>query len=161
VLNTYTNYIDRKMIKVNNNIFHFRKSDASAYLLFYIVLPVTITYLSLKVLSVDISSSVYCYVTILVSTLNNLYDAANRWDYGIKTVRNSKIIFMYVFDIIVAIYCVYVIMSILIVKNLDCREDWLLYAYIVTCIIALWDIVATFARETTLTKAISNGNGGE
>lgn len=152
------------MIKVNNNInnniFHFRKADAAAYLLFYIVLPVTITYLSLEVLSTDISATVYCYVTIFVSTLNNLYDAANRWDYGTKTVRNSKIIFMYVFDIIVAIYCVYIIMSLLIVEELDCRKDWLLCAYIVTCLIALWDIVATFARETVLTKTISNGNGG-
>jgi len=144
---------------VNSNIFHSKKGDAVAYLIFYISFPIAITYLSLKVFPEDVTSGVYCYVTFLVSILNNLYDAANRWDYGAKTKRNSKIFFMYVFDVIAGIYCLYIVLSVLVTHDFGYRNDIILCAYIVTCLIALWDIVATFARETTLTKAIADVGG--
>lgn len=139
---------------MTNNIFDSRMGDATAYMVFYIVIPVLITLFSLHVFPTDLVSGVYCYVTILVSALNGIYDGANRWRSGIKSRRNAKIFAILVFNGIVAVYCLYVIFSVLIMNKMDCRNDCILFFYGGTCFIAIWDFVASFLKDMTLKKEI-------
>ena len=59
-----------------SNIFYYRKGDGAAYLVFYIFIPVVVTAVSLLAFPENNISMVYCYVTILVSALNSIYDSA-------------------------------------------------------------------------------------
>lgn len=63
---------------VEGNIFGFKKLDGAAYLAFYILIPVIVTIASLNVLSSESIAMAYCYMTILISSLNSIYDAGNR-----------------------------------------------------------------------------------
>lgn len=137
-----------------NNIFDSRVGDATGYLAFYVVIPVLITVMSLRVFPTKLVSGVYCYVTIFVNVLNGIYDGANRWRSGIKCRRNAKILAILFFDGIVAVYCLYVIFSVLIMNNMDCRNDCILFVYVGTCFIAIWDFVASFLKDVTLKKEI-------
>lgn len=139
---------------MNDNIFNFKIGDAVAYFVFYVIIPVLVTYISLKVFPSDITSGLYCYVTILVSILNNVYDGAGRWRSGIKSRRNAKVLTIWVSDGVVGIYCLYVIFSVLIVNNMNCRQDWLLFAYAGVVSVALWDMGTSFLKDITLKKEI-------
>ncbi len=145
-------------MSVTNNIFDSRRGDATAYLFFYVVIPVIITFISLHVFPTDLVSGVYCYVTILVSVLNGIYDGANRWHSGIKSRRNAKIFAILVSNGIIAVYCFYVIFSVLIIKNMDCRSDFILFFYGITCAVAGWDFVASFLKDVTLKKEIGGAS---
>lgn len=138
----------------SNNIFDFKIGDATAYLVFYGIIPVLVTYMSLRVFPSDITSGVYCYVTILVSVLNAIYDGAGRWRGGIKCRRNAKIFAIWFSNAIVGVYCVYITFSVLMVKNTECRRDGWLFAYGIAAAVALWDAGVAFARNITLKKEI-------
>ena len=139
---------------MTNNIFDSRMGDAAAYMVFYIVLPVLITFFSLDAFPTDLVAGVYCYVTILVSALNGIYDGANRWRSGIKSRRNAKILAILIFNGIIAVYCLYIIFSVLIMKKMDCRNDCILFFYGGTCFVAIWDFIASFLKDVTLKKEI-------
>lgn len=147
---------------MNSNIFNFRIGDATAYLVFYIVIPVVVTYITLRVLSTDMVSGVYCYVTILVSILNGIYDAANRWNVGIKGIRNTKIFVIYLSNGVVGIYCLYIIFYMLIMHEMGPRPDMILFAYLGTCFVAIWDAASAFVKDMSLKDAVTDqGTGGE
>ena len=76
---------------ISENIFDFRKGDSIAYFALYVLVPVIITWVSLKTLSTDDVSIIYCYMTILISALNSIYDGANRWNSKYKSIRNARI----------------------------------------------------------------------
>lgn len=143
---------------MTNNIFDSRMGDATAYLAFYVVIPVLITFVSLRVFPTDLVSGVYCYVTILVSVLNGIYDGANRWRSGIKSRRNAKILAILIFNGIVAVYCLYVFFSVLIMHKMECRNDFILLVYMGTCVVATWDFVASFLKDVTLKKEIGGAS---
>jgi len=143
---------------VSNNIFNSRRGDATAYLVFYVVIPIIITVISLHIFPTDLISGVYCYVTILVSVLNGIYDGANRWYSGVKSRRNAKILVILVSNGIVSIYCLYVIFSVLIMKKMDCRNDFILFFYGGTCVVAGWDIIASFLKDVTLKREIGGAD---
>lgn len=141
---------------INGNMFAFRKGDGAAYCVFYIVIPVAITCISLTAFPKDDVQAVYCYVTILVSAFNCIYDAANRWRSGVKTFKNSKLFLVIVSTSVVAAYCIVVILSMLITEDTSCRSDGWLLAYIVASIIAFGDIVACFARDTAWKACVAS-----
>ena len=128
---------------ITNNVFNFRKGDASAYLVLYIVLPILITCLSIKYPTNNIAT-VYCYLTIFVSAVNGIYDAANRW-VG-KSFRNVKL-FVIIFGCTgVCIYTAYVILSLLITEAVS-KCDGFLLSYVLVLLIALPDCIACFAAD--------------
>lgn len=139
---------------MTNNIFNSKMGDATAYLVFYVIIPILITFMSLRVFPTDLVSGVYCYVTILVSLLNGIYDGANRWCSGVKSRRNAKILAIFIFNGIVAVYCLYIIFSVLIMEKMDCRNDCILFFYVGTCLVAGWDFVVSFLKDVTLSKEI-------
>lgn len=143
---------------MSDNIFDSRMGDATAYLVFYVVIPVVITFVSLRVFPTDLTSGVYCYVTILVNVLNGIYDGSGRWLSGTKSRRNAKIFAIFIFDGIVAVYCLYVVFSVLIMNKIDCRNDCILFSYVGTCCVASWDFVASFLKDVTLKKEIGGAN---
>lgn len=145
---------------VEGNIFDFKKLDGAAYLVFYILIPVIVTVVSLNVLSTEDTAIAYCYMTILISSLNSIYDAGNRWQSGIKTIRNTKIFVIIISNTVISIYCFWVIMQILISQGTYdiCRWDWILLVYFIAIIIALGDIVGCFASDMVLRDCIKKGD---
>lgn len=137
-----------------NNIFGTSKGDASAYIMFYIIIPVLITFISLRAFPSDIISGVYCYVTIFVSATNGIYDGANRWLHEQKCRKNAKISVIFVCNIFVMIYCLYIIFSVLIQNQMPPRCDILLIVYIGTCLVACWDFGSLWLKDVTLKKEI-------
>lgn len=128
---------------VRNNIFNFRKGDASAYLVLYIILPILITCLSIKYPSDNIATT-YCYLTIFVSAVNGIYDAANRW-IG-KSFKNVKLFIAILGCSGVCIYTLYVIFSLLITKAVT-KYDGFLLIYLLVLFIALPDVIACFMAD--------------
>lgn len=139
---------------IKNNIFTFKKGDGVAYLILYILIPVTITAVSLSVLPKDSISIIYCYITILINALNSMYDVSNRWNSGKKTVNNSKLFIILLSDLVVAGYCGYVVLNILISKNIGCRVDWIFLVYFFTVVVAIVDIGACFAYDMALRDCV-------
>lgn len=137
---TYTSWI-------NANIFNFRKGDSIAYLSLYIVIPVIITWISLQVLPMDNISIIYCYLTILISSLNSIYDSANRWNSATRSIYNLKLFIIMLSNLIIIIYCFYVVMYILISQSTNCRCDWILFSYIFATIISLVDAISCFTND--------------
>lgn len=132
---------------INANIFNFRKGDSIAYLSLYIVIPVIITWISLQVLPMDNISIIYCYLTILISSLNSIYDSANRWNSATRSVYNLKLFIIMLSNLIITIYCFYVVMYILISQSTNCRCDWILFSYIFAIIISLVDAINCFTND--------------
>jgi len=141
---------------IDGNIFAFKKGDGAAYLFFYILIPVAITWSSLTVFPEDDVQAVYCYITILVSALNCIYDAANRWCSGVKTFKNSKLLLVIVSTVIVVAYCIAIIFSMLITKTARCRNDIWLLTYFIAVAVALGDVVACFATDTAWKACVSS-----
>lgn len=65
-------------ITEENNIFRLRVADALAYLVFYVAIPIFTAYASLARQSMSNVERMYSYVTIMISSLNCIYDACSR-----------------------------------------------------------------------------------
>ena len=139
---------------IHNNIYGYRKIDGIMYLAFYIIIPVIVTALSLYFFPTLNTAAVYCYITILISSLNCAYDAANRWKSGKKTVINTKLVIMLIPVIIISIYCFFEILYISLTAQIDFRIDWVLCVYFFTIAVALIDIVSCFVQEMALRDCI-------
>lgn len=139
---------------IQNNIFGFRKGDGSAYLTLYIIIPVIMTVVSLSSLPRDNVSIIYCYVTIFISAVNGIYDGALRWDASKKSIYNAKILLIFISNMIVAVYCMYVFLYILIQRNTGCRMDYILLIYILTITVAFFDVVSCFMRGVAWTDCL-------
>ena len=135
-----------------SNIFKFKKYDGILYLFFYIAIPIIVTAISLTVFPKDEMAIVYFYLTILISAFNALYDIVNRWNFDEKTMTNAKLFFMGVSVIVIVGYCLVEIIGMLISKWFPYRADWILCAYFVAVVIALWDIIACFSRDIALAE---------
>lgn len=152
----------REMVAVSDNIFNSKNSDAVLYLVFYLFIPIVITYISLRTFSDNIVSGIYCYVTILVSALNGIYDATNRWDGTAKSVRNTKVFMIFLSNGVVAAYCVFVVLSVLISQSMVCRCDWILLAYGGTCLVSMWDFVGAVSKNLAIREVVNADHvGGE
>ncbi len=136
---------------IQGNIFGRKKLDGTLYIIFYIIIPVIITAWSLYAFPEDITAGTYCYLTILISALNCLYDAINRWKSE-RTIINVKLFIMILSIATVAIYCLYVIIGMLLTGNLIQRLDILLCVYFITIAIALWDFVCCIAGDLAMKK---------
>lgn len=134
----------------NNNIYDLNKRDGILYLIFIILIPVIITYISLKSFPSDRTAAVYCYLSILISALNSLYDITNRWKYKQRSMVNTKLFIMALPIIIVIAYCMYGVFCNLLTPNMNNRSDIWLYTYFLTIGIAIGDILACFAQDMVL-----------
>lgn len=132
---------------IDHNIFGFKKADGVAYLVFYVGIPVAMTLINLSIFPADDLSGLYFYVTILVSALNCIYDAGNRWVPGKRALKNTKLFWMMFFTGIVAVYCAVVILRTLIEHNGLYRCDCFLLAYIVVVVISAVDSFNCFSVE--------------
>ena len=140
---------------LENNIFNLKKGDGIAYLAFYIIIPVIITSVSLVAFPEDDNvSAIYCYITILISALNCIYDGANRWDDK-KSIRNTKLLAILLMTGIVASYCLFVIIYILITETTKCRYDRILCLYFGAVLVSFLDIGACFIKDIELKRLVS------
>lgn len=146
-------------IFVDENIYKFKKGDAVAYFVFYLLIPITITTISLvQNKGNSLENSIYCYMTILISSLNAMYDGANRW-VSRKTPQNIKIFIIFLSNSIVSVYCIFVILEMLILDNTDLFQcDWIFFSYIGSVCVTLFDIVACFTKDMALSSYIKEGN---
>lgn len=141
---------------INHNIYSYKKADSIMYFFFYIVIPITVTAISLYSFPEDTTSAIYCYITILISALNCWYDGANRWVTGQKSIINVKIFVMLLFVTIISVYCIVIILSILILQEVKFRVDGVLCFYFVTVVVALIDIACCVAKEMTLKTHVAS-----
>lgn len=132
--------------KINANIFDGKMLDSSLYLIFYVIIPVIVTVFSLIEFPTETVPGIYCYVTILVSGLNGIYDASNRWRSQEKSRRNGKILAIGICDVVVVFYCFAVIISALIASSVNFRWDWILLVYIGTIVIVLNDALVSVSQ---------------
>lgn len=137
------------------NIFNFNKVDAVAYLALYILIPCFVTSLSLLDYPNEIREIIYCYLSILISALNCIYDASNRW-IAKKSLKNGKLFLIIIGSFTIAGYCILVIFSILLVEQGWIRCDYFLLIYFLVVIIAIIDIVCCFTKEIAWTKCIDD-----
>lgn len=142
---------------INENIFNSKKGDGIAYTVLYIIVPVVVTAVSLSALPEDDISIIYCYMTILISALNGIYDGWGRWNIGQKSIRNTKLFIILLSNAVVSIYCFVIIMYILIAKSTSYRHDWILLAYSIAIIVSLYDVFGCFARDMVLRVCVKNG----
>lgn len=141
---------------IGGNIFAFKKGDGAAYSIFYILIPIAITYISLNVSSGNNIQAVYCYVTILVSAFNCIYDAANRWCSGKKTIKNSKLLLVIASTAVVAAYCIVVIFSMLITSTTAFRHDVWLLTYFFAAAVSFGDCITCFATDTAWRACVAS-----
>lgn len=132
---------------VENNIFHCNKGDGVAYLVLYIVIPVLITALSLITMSkTDKIAEIYCYLSIMISAFNCIYDGANRWD-KVKSGRNAKLFLIFICNVIVALYCIIEILQIFLLKKVIFKLEYIFLIYIVVIAVALYDLYICFGQD--------------
>ncbi len=142
---------------VQGNIYNFRKHDGALYFVFYIIIPVIVTAWSLYALPDDSVAGAYCYLTILISALNCLYDAVNRWQDE-RSVINVKLAIMMASVAIVAIYCFAVLVGILVTAAANpeapsaLRADAFFCVYFGTIMIALFDFGCCFVSAFPIRK---------
>lgn len=123
------------------NIFHGKLVDGCLYFVFYIVLPIIITSVSLLALeNADLINIAACYLTIFISSSGCIYDAINRWDDRDGIERNRKLFVMILFLVCAVIYCLVVILGTLLAQ-IDLRNDYFLLAYVFSNVIAIMDLV--------------------
>ena len=138
-----------------NNIFNSRTGDAAAYLVFYIIIPISITCISLYTLSGDIISITYFYTTIMVSALNCIYDGANRRSES-KSLKNLKLLFICISSGLVIVYCIVEILYILITNTTCARWDFALLAYLPTGVIGIVDLGFCCSKNVALYEYIDS-----
>ena len=134
---------------INSNIFKYNKADSGAYFFFYILIPVIVTVVSLKVSSTEYTAVAYCYLSILISAFNCLYDSGNRWT-GEHSMENTKLFIMMFANVIIVGYCLYVIFCVLVLKDVTCRKDGILYAYMLSVAISVGDIMACYFKDMAI-----------
>ena len=134
----------------HNNIYNHRLTDCMLYLILYIIIPIIITGVSLYSLDNSVAPAVYCYLTIFISAANCIYDAINRWKHDEKSVINTKIVIIILFTGIVFVYCIFEIISILILEKVEFRFDCFLWAYFGAVIVVLIDIASCFAKNLAI-----------
>lgn len=139
------------------NIFNFKKYDAFLYIILYGIVPVVVTFLSLKHAADTSLKLVYCYTTILISAAGSFYDAVNRWKSNVRSFLNLKILFILVPDIIICGYCGYEIMS-YIIGEIMYPCDYVLCAYFAAILIVFTDFCMCFTREISIGNVIELQN---
>ena len=134
-----------------NNIFEGKTADAVAYFVFYIVIPILVTVVGLFNFNTasDSISIAYFYITIMISSLNCIYDASNRKVEG-KTVKNFKINLICIFSGVVSIYCFSEMLFIMNLKNISFRFDYILLAYFGVAIIGCYDFITCMFKDAAL-----------
>lgn len=141
------------------NIFNYNKLDASLYMIFYLVIPILITSISIYTTLSEVVALAYCYLSILISALNGIYDAINRWKSFIKTVHNTKILLIILANGAVCVYCLYIVLYTLMKNKIPARCDLFLLAYLVTIVISAWDFWNCIANELALKEYYEEGDG--
>lgn len=123
-----------------SNIFDFKLGDSIAYAVLYLFLPVIITVTSLIAFPENTASAAYCYVSIMISAINAIYDNALRWLPKEKaTFKNIKLLIMLIPNTIIAGYALFEILAILATQNIAWRFDGILLVYFIAVLVAFSD----------------------
>lgn len=155
-----------------NNIFRMKAGDGGTYIVLYMFIPVIVTFVSLKILgNTNVISIAYFYFTVLFSAISCIYDLYSRHDFGISTRRNTKMVFVAIPCVIIAVYSILEILTILISHECTFRFDWIFYFYFFSFAITFWDLVLCYSHIAIFHGFISeyvaekeqndDANGGE
>lgn len=139
-----------------NNIFRFKRWDATTYAILYIVVPVLVAFASLLTLPTEYSAAAYCYFSIAISAANCIYDACSRWESNISSLRNAKLGSIIFVSFIALSYSFFQFIVILTGKTLAFRYDQVLLFYLLAVLIASLDFIALFAKDMALFTVIKN-----
>lgn len=124
------------------NIFDFRLGDSIAYFCLYILVPVIITTVSIMDISDSPAPAAYCYLSILVSALNSIYDNFLRWTPKDEpTFKNAKLLCLLIPNLVVGAYCLIEVFVILATQSVIIRFDVLLLVYAISIFVAAGDFI--------------------
>lgn len=144
---------------LKDNLFRFRVWDAGAYFFLYLLIPVIISYVSLKTAR-EQPEIIYSYLSILISALNCIYDAANRWNTESKSIINLKLLVMIIVLAVISAYCIYMIIAKLLNLSGGIFFDEIFYVYYIIAAIAIVDIMVCLGRGVALKAYIKEHNRG-
>ena len=136
-----------------HNIFLFRPWDGCLYLFCYLIIPIVTTVVSLFFSTQTYASTVYCYVSIFICTLNCIYDAINRFD-EIKSVKNLKLAIIIFVSFISTIYSIVVVFVSLVSGEIIWTYDWCLLSYLIAAGIAFMDVLTCLFHKACLPSAV-------
>ena len=132
---------------IKSNIFNNAVLDASLYLIFYIAIPITMGFISMKISKDKPLDRIYCYIGLIINACGCGYDLINRRENQEKSVKNTKLWIMGAFVIAVIIACL--IGIILVTLRLPTEvPDILLFSYFVVVFVALSDIIPSLISHS-------------
>lgn len=94
----------------------------------------------------DKVAEIYCYISIMISACNCIYDGANRWDKG-KSIRNTKIFLIHMCNGIIALYCIAEVLQMTLLGNVLVENEYIFLTYFIAIAIALHDIYMCFGQD--------------
>ena len=131
-----------------HNVFDFSVGDSIAYVCLYLVLPVLITTCSLFAFPENTTSAAYCYVSVLISAINAIYDNALRWTpQDNPTFKNVKLLCILFPNALIALYCLFEILVILVIQSIHLRCDGILLIYVIVVLVAGNDFFECLKRR--------------
>ena len=140
--------------KKEDNIFDLKIWNSSGYLVFYIFLPVLVTGISLFCLSGNSYDTVYFYLTVLISSLNCIYDGSTRWKSNDKCFRNTKLLIICIAAGIVACYCVAIVLFTVVSHRIPNTHNlnYFFLAYLGVIIVGFEEITKCWAECVALSS---------
>ena len=77
-----------------SNMFLFRRWDGLCYIFFYIIIPIVLALIGLHTSQND-AALANCYLSIVISALNCLYDTFGRWNDNMPTKKIKLSVIMF------------------------------------------------------------------
>ena len=108
---------------MDDNIFSNGIIDGLAYFILYFIIPVAIIVVDWHSTSGQNFISGYAYFSMLVCVSNCIYDAANRQVKDQSCILNTKLRFGMITNGVVAIYCLFMVLSALFTGTISVRCD--------------------------------------
>lgn len=143
-------------IFMKENIFNLQLADAIAYLCFYVIIPVIITAITFSNFPTDVAAGIYCYLSILINTLNCIYDAFGRWGKS-RRFKNSKLFFFIILPAgIIAVYSLTLVFYMAITQTNSHTCCGILYIYCIPMLIASVDVLACFADKMAFNAMVES-----
>lgn len=136
-----------------SNIFRFKSWDSFLYVLLYIIVPVSITWVGVSVSVEKFTTLANCYFSVMINAANCFYDAVGRWDSNMPT-KKIKIWLIIIPCIIVFSYGLIQLTAIIGLDTTALRNDKILYWYLPAVVVAVIDVVAVVNKPRTLDKAL-------
>lgn len=137
-----------------SNIFRFKRWDGIAYSIFYMIIPIALTFAGM-VSSKDNLAIANFHLSVIINALNCIYDAFGRWDDNMP-VKKCKLIVIIGCCAVLFMYSLLCLAVTLSGNAFAFRYDGILYLYLPAVVVAATDIIALTGRAEALKEIIKD-----